>query len=271
MTANRTTEPTNGAAVEASGAAAGSTADCGAGTLTAGAIIAALPYPTALFAADGPAFTVLAANDALLAVSHRAREAVVGCPLAEAFPNASPEDPEASGLAELRASLGAAVRTGAPQRMARQRYDLQGLDGKWEARYWDAVNVPVPGPDGAVRYVLHQTEDVTARVRTEEAAARAERRAEGILARMADAHLVLDREFRVVALNSATERALGLTREAMLGRTHWELFPTSVDSEAGRAYRRVVAEGVEQHLTTHSVGDGYDWHLEIDAYPTDEG
>jgi PAS domain-containing protein len=57
----------------------------------------------------------------------------------------------------------------------------------------------VRGLDGRVLYVLHQTEDVTARVHSEQAAARAERRAEGILERVADAHCILDREFRIVA------------------------------------------------------------------------
>jgi PAS domain S-box-containing protein len=196
---------------------------------------------------------------------------VVGHPLAEAFPNASPADPTASGLADLRSSLEAALRTGTAQHMPRQRYDLQRPDGEWEARYWDAVNIPVPGPDGGVQCLLHQTEDVTARVHGEQAAARAERRAEGILERVADAHCTLDREFRIVSVNAAAERALGLTRDTMVGRTHWEVFPASVDTDAGRAYRHVVAEGGEQHVTQHYVGEGYDRHLEIDAYPTDEG
>jgi PAS domain S-box-containing protein len=234
-------------------------------------LVAALPAPTAIFAADAPRFTVLVASDTLLATSNRPREAVVGRPLAEAFPNASPEDPTASGLADLRGSLQAAVRTGAAQHMPRQRYDLQRPDGVWEARYWDAVNIPVLGLAGDVEYVLHQTEDVTARVRSDEAAARAERRAEGLLERIADAHCILDREFHIVSVNAAAERALGLTRDTMLGRTHWEVFPASVDTDAGRAYRHVVAEGGEQHVTQHYVGEGYDRHLEIDAYPTDEG
>jgi PAS domain S-box-containing protein len=33
----------------------------------------------------------------------------------------------------------------------------------------------------------------------------------------------------------------------------------------------VVADRSEQHVTQHYVGEGYDRHLEIDAYPTDEG
>lgn len=238
------------------------------------AVFAALPAATAVFAADPPRFTVLAASDALLAVSRRPREAVVGRPLAEAFPNANPEDPAGRGLTDLRASLTAAVRTGAPQHMDRQRYDLPRPDGTWEVRYWDAINIPVPGPDGSVRHVLHQTTDVTAQVKGEAAAARAasaERRAEGILERMGDAHSVLDRNFRIVGLNAAAERLLGRPREALLGRSHWDAFPASVDTSVGRALRRVVEEGIEQHLTHHYTGEGYDLHLEVDAYPTDEG
>ncbi len=235
------------------------------------AVVAALPGPTAVFAADPPRFTLLAASDALVAASGRPRAALVGRPLAEAFPDSDPSPPDGAGLASLRASLEAAVRAGRPQRMARQRYDLQRPDGAWEARYWDALNTPVRGADGAVRAVLHQTEDVTERVRSEHAAALSEVRAARILERIADAHVTLDGEFRIVYVNAAAERALGKARGEMLGRTHWEVFPASVDNDAGRAYRRVVAEGVEQHVTQHYVGEGYDRHLEIDAYPTGEG
>ena len=238
------------------------------------AVFAALPGAVAVFAVDSPSFTVLAASDALLAVSNRLREAVVGRPLADAFPNASPEDAQASGLKDLRASLAAAVRTGEQQHLDRQRYDLPRPDGTWETRYWDAVNIPVLGPDGAVQYVLHQTADVTAQVRGEAAAAQAassEQRAQRVLERMGDSHCVLDRDFQIVGVNAAAERLLGRRRETLLGRLHWEAFPASVGAPIGLAFRRVVAEGIEQHLTHNYVGEGYDLRLEVDAYPTDEG
>ena len=238
------------------------------------AVFAAIPGAVAVFAVDSPRFTVLAASDALLAVSRRPREAVVGRPLADAFPNASPEDTQASGLRDLRASLAAAVRTGKQQHLDRQRYDLPRPDGTWETRYWDAINIPVLGPDGAVRHVLHQTADVTAQVRGEAAAAQAasaEQRAQRVLERMSDSHCVLDHDFQIVGVNAAAERLLDLPRETLLGRSHWEVFPASVDAPIGRAFRRVVAEGIEQHLTHNYVGEGYDLRLEVDAYPTDEG
>jgi PAS domain S-box-containing protein len=155
--------------------------------------------------------------------------------------------------------------------MARQRYDLQRPDGAWECGTGTRSTRRCAARAGAVRAVLHQTDDVTERVHTEQAAAQAEVRAARVLERMRDAHVTLDGEFRFTYVNAAAERALGKARGEMLGRTHWDVFPASVDTEAGRAYRRVVVEGIDQHVTQHYVGEGYDRHLEIDAYPTDEG
>ena len=233
------------------------------------AVFAALPGATAVFAADPPHFAVLAVSDAWLERAKRPRDSVVGRPLSDAFPDAGLQHPLASELSELRASLAAAVQTGAPQRMDRQPHDLQRPAGALEARYWDSVNIPVRGPDGAVRYVLHQSTEVTAQVYRQAAAA--QRRAERIIEYTGDAHCVLDREFRIVSVNAAAERVLGVTRASLVGRSHWEAFPASVDAPVGRALRRVVAEGIEQHLTHHYTGEGYDLHLELDAYPTDEG
>ena len=50
------------------------------------AVFTALPDAMAVFAVDPPRFTVLAANDALLALAHRARKDLAGWPLADAFP-----------------------------------------------------------------------------------------------------------------------------------------------------------------------------------------
>jgi PAS domain S-box-containing protein len=108
-------------------------------------------------------------------------------------------------------------------------------------------------------------------MRGEQALARLEQRAARILDRMADMHCVLDAEFRVVALNAAAERLTGRTRASAFGLPHWEAFPESYGSDMGEAYRRVAAEGIEQHLQHRYIRNGQDVHLEIDAYPTDEG
>jgi PAS domain S-box-containing protein len=140
-------------------------------------VFAALPGVTAVFAADAPHFTVLTVSDAVVAAVQRPREALIGRPAAEAFARAHPDDSAVTSVETLIASLAAAVRTRTSQRIARQRYDLQRSDGRWEERYWNAINTPVLDPeDGSVRYVLHQAEDVTGSVRAEAAARESEAR-----------------------------------------------------------------------------------------------
>jgi PAS domain S-box-containing protein len=129
------------------------------------AVFAAMPGVNLLLAADPPRFTMLAASDERLAATLTTREGTLGRPLFEVFSDANPENGEASGAANLRASLETVLRTRAPHRMGVQRYDIQRPDGGWEVRHWAPRNVPVLGPDGAVRYVVHHVEDVTEAVR----------------------------------------------------------------------------------------------------------
>ncbi|WP_298236515.1 ATP-binding protein [uncultured Azohydromonas sp.] len=235
------------------------------------AVFAAMPGVWLLLAADAPRFTMLAASDERLAATLTTREATLGRPLFEVFPDANPDNPDPCGVGNLRTSLETVLRTRAPHRMATQRYDLRRSDGTWEERYWAPLNVPVPGADGEVRFLLHHVQDVTHELIGHQALTKAEQRAARLLEQMTDGHFVLDREFRFVSMNQAAERLVSKSRREMLGRTHWDVFPASVDVDAGHAYQRVVAEGVEQHLQQHYVGEGYDLHLEIDAYPTEEG
>jgi PAS domain S-box-containing protein len=104
------------------------------------------------------------------------------------------------------------------------------------------------------------------------AEAEAERaRATAALESMSDAHFTMDREFRILSMNSAMERSLQAPREAFLGRDYWEAFPGSIGTPAEVNYRRVSAEGVEAHWTQHYTDAVYDRDVEVDAYPTADG
>ncbi|MFI4927751.1 MAG: PAS domain-containing protein, partial [Burkholderiales bacterium] len=236
-------------------------------------VLRSLPGTAVLvLALDAPRFTILDATDDYLSATLKQRNELVGHSLFEVLPDANPANPAPSGVESLRASLERVLATGEADRMPVTRYDVVGAGGgSWHERYWAPHNVPARGPDGRIRALIHHVRDVTAEVLGGKAVQAAERRATATLQRMADAYTLLDRDFRMVAVNAATEKALGRSRGELLGRSHWEVFPASFDSALGRAYRRVVSEGVEQHLTQHYAGDGIDKHLEIDAYPTDDG
>lgn len=141
------------------------------------AVFNSAPDAYLLLAPDPPHFTMVAANDARLRVTMTRREDVEGRPLFEVFPD-NPDDPEASGVRNLLASLNQVLRTRKSHRMPLQKYDIRTPDGKFEERYWDTLNTPVFDDEDNLIYIIHRVEDVTNRVETErmlaqESAARA--------------------------------------------------------------------------------------------------
>ena len=110
-----------------------------------------------------PSFEILAANPACLQATQRTLESLVGHLVFEAFPANLAAD-GARSEQSLRLSLERVRDTRRPDVMDVLRYDLP-LDGppplRFEERYWSPMNVPVLGPDGAVRYILICAEDVT--------------------------------------------------------------------------------------------------------------
>ncbi|HEX7980574.1 MAG TPA: PAS domain S-box protein [Gemmatimonadaceae bacterium] len=128
------------------------------------AVFESAPDSYLLLAPDAPRFTMLAANEARLRATRTRHEDVIGRPFFEIFPD-NPEDPQATGVRNLRASLDEVLRTRKPQRMAVQKYDLRSAAGEFEERYWEPLNSPVFDDDGRLVYIIHRVEDVTARVR----------------------------------------------------------------------------------------------------------
>ena len=151
-------------------------------------------------------------------------------------------------------------------------------DGRLDDVWWTYSYGPVRDDDGSIAGVLVVCQETTQRMRAErersrllEDIARARLRAECILDQIADEHMVMDAQFRILTVNRAAEQALGTSRDELIGRTHWEAFPASAGTEVERRYREVAASRTEAHFTHHYVGEGRDRYLEIDAYPTDEG
>jgi signal transduction histidine kinase/ActR/RegA family two-component response regulator len=117
-----------------------------------------------LFLVLDPDLRIVAASEAYLEATMTTREGIVGRRLFEVFPD-NPDDPVATGVANLRASIERAFASGAPDTMAIQKYDVRRPDGTFDERHWSPVNTPVHGPDGKRRYLIHRVEDVTEFVR----------------------------------------------------------------------------------------------------------
>ena len=127
------------------------------------AVFQALPGMVALLDTD---LIYVDANDDFQRLSGRSRDQLVGRYIFDVFPD-NPDNPSATGMSNVRASMLRVTETGERDAMALQRYDVEdaGNPGHWEERYWSPVNAPVAGPDGKVAYILHRVEEVTELIR----------------------------------------------------------------------------------------------------------
>lgn len=112
-----------------------------------------------------PDLRIVAASDAYLNATMTRREEILGRGIFEVFPD-NPNDPGATGVRNLRASLQRVIGTHAPDTMAVQKYDVRQREGgAFEERYWSPVNTPVVSAEGTLSYIIHRVEDVTEYVR----------------------------------------------------------------------------------------------------------
>jgi signal transduction histidine kinase len=118
-----------------------------------------------------PELVIVAVSDAYLRATMTRREDILGRGLFEVFPD-NPDDPEATGVGNLRASLDRVRRDRVPDTMAVQKYDIRRPEsegGGFEVRFWSPLNSPVLAPDGQLAFVIHRVEDVTEFVRLQQA------------------------------------------------------------------------------------------------------
>lgn len=170
-----------------------------------------------------PELRIVAVSDAYLQATMTQRGEILGRGLFEVFPD-NPDDTEASGARNLRASLERVLATGEPDTMAVQKYDIRRppeKGGGFEERYWSPVNSPVFSAASQIAYIIHRVEDVTDFVRLKqqgiEQTAERDTERERIIEGTGDAILVVDPEGMVRFANSASEALFGRRRQAILG------------------------------------------------------
>lgn len=105
-------------------------------------------------------YQIVAATDEYTQAVMRDRDALLGRRLFDVFPD-DPDDPDADGTRNLRASLQRVETIRVTDTMNLQRYPVRDPDGTFQERFWLPRNKPVRDSDGNVIYIVHQAEDVT--------------------------------------------------------------------------------------------------------------
>jgi PAS domain S-box-containing protein len=139
----------------------------------------------------------------------------------------------------------------------------------------EEITVALPGEAGRIAGYLSISRDITARKQVEETLRESSRRISNILESITDEFFAVDREWRFTYINERAlrriqrEKGEQLTREELLGKNAWELYPELVGSVFYQKYHEALREQKTVELEAHSPLN--DKWFEIHAYPSQQG
>jgi len=188
-----------------------------------------------LFLVLTPDLTIVAVSDAYLKATMTERQAILGRGLFEVFPD-NPDDPAATGVSNLRASIENALETGAPDAMAVQKYDIArpaSEGGGFEERFWSPVNTPVFSPGREIRYIIHKVEDVTEFVRLKQLGSEREKAADELRDR--SSRMEIEVYLRAQEVQEANRRLREANHELAIQEDELRLKNAALQAESRRA------------------------------------
>ena len=228
----------------------------------------------------------VAVSEAYLRATMTSREEILGRRVFDVFPD-DPEDPAADGVRNLGASLARVVATGQPEVMPVQRYPVRRPDGTFEERWWSPVNSPVHDADGALAYIIHRVEDVTAFVRSRERAGNGDaargdaataigrmeseiilrsqelqrlnerlRERVGLLDQAWDAIFAWEWNGAITYWNKGAERLYGYAADEAIGRVSHDLLRTRHAEPGGEMLHALARHGFWEGEVEHVRRDG---------------
>jgi PAS domain S-box-containing protein len=110
-------------------------------------------------------------------------------------------------------------------------------------------------------------QEVNERRRAGDELSRANARITEILESITDAFSAWDQEFRFTYVNARAAQLLGMSRDQLIGRSVWDLFPDSVGTEVYRKCQQAMAERVPLYIEATTADRWYENYI----YPTREG
>jgi len=220
-----------------------------------------------------PDLTIVGASDAYLRATMTDRDTIMGRGLFEVFPD-NPEEMDATGVTNLRASLNRVLKFKRSDSMPLQKYDVRRPDGEFEERYWSPLNTPVLNDAGDVQWIIHRVEDVTELVRqgrekaerdtlaceqqsiidrlrqaneelagSHKALRESEARFRAILATVPDAIVTIDDMGIIESFSPAASRLFGYAADEAVGRNVSLLMPSPYREEHDSHLARYRATG----------------------------
>ncbi len=94
---------------------------------------------------------------------------------------------------------------------------------------------------------------------------------EEILESITGGFFALDRDYKFTYWNKAAGEGTGLTREEVLGRGVFEIFPNAKNAELGEKYKTAMEQRTFQSIVTSYRDERFEAFYDIRIYPTESG
>jgi PAS domain S-box-containing protein len=131
---------------------------------------------------------------------------------------------------------------------------------------------PLYDESGVVSGIFCTCTETTAKILSERALVESEERARGVLDGMAEAFILLDRDFRILQINAEGLRLENKEASDIIGRRHWDVWPETEHSSLGERYRQAMRDRTPVTFENQYVWpDGRKAWIEIRAYPAPDG
>jgi diguanylate cyclase (GGDEF)-like protein/PAS domain S-box-containing protein len=170
--------------------------------------------------------------------------------------------PESRG--KLRRLVEACLHDGTP-------YDeeLRLVTARGRIVWVRAIGEAVRGTDGTITRLQGAFQDISAKRKAEQQAARMAERLSATLESITDAFYTLDREWRFTYLNREAERLFKRPRSQLLGKVLWDEFGALKGQIGYCEFHRAVREN--RTVVFEEYYAPYQTLSEVRAYPSDEG
>jgi PAS domain S-box-containing protein len=203
-------------------------------------------------------FVIKAVSNAYLHATITKRESILGRGLFEVFPD-NPDDSDADGVFNLRASLNYVLKYGQPHKMAVQKYDIRRTDGSFEERYWSPLNTPVFNEQNQITSIIHSVVDVTLSQKTAKKLKNSKKDYQLLVSSVKDyAIFMVDLNGCVASWNSGAESIKGYTAAEIIGKPI-NVFYTAEDLKLGAPQSNLLM--AVQHDRFETEG----WRLKKDG------
>lgn len=149
-------------------------------------------------------------------------------------------------------------------------YRMRRHDGAYVWQLGRAL--PIRDEAGVIVRWYGTCTDIDDHKRAEEALRQSEERFRRVLDGMGEGFGLLAPDFTILDQNREALRLDGRPREAIVGRSHWEVYPGTETSPLGHLLRKAMAERVPVSLVhRYAWEQGRAHWLEMRAYPTADG